>query len=106
MKQIAVLTALLCTLLFNVQKAQAQTTLAAGDIVFTGYNGIPAGGVAPDTFKFVLLTPITSSTTIYFTERGYQGGLWQASGSTEGTISWVSGSALPVRYLRTIASAE
>ena len=82
-------------ILFFVGRIQAQSTLVAGDIAFTGYNGIAASGT-PDTFKFVLLTPITSGTTIYFTERGYQGGPWQASGSTEGTISWVSGSALPV----------
>jgi hypothetical protein len=77
-------------------RIQAQTTLATGDIIFTGYTGIPASGT-PDTFKFVLLTPISSGTTIYFTERGYQGGsTWQASGTTEGTISWVSGTALAI----------
>ncbi|MBS1612960.1 MAG: SprB repeat-containing protein, partial [Bacteroidetes bacterium] len=96
MKQVAIITALLCTLLFNVHTAQAQTTLAVGDIIFTGYTGVPVAGVAPDTFKFVLLSPISSSTTIYFTERGYQNPGWQGSGGTEGTISWVSGSALPV----------
>ena len=69
------------------QSLRSQTTLAAGDILFTGFNGIPSGGIAPDTFSFVLLTPISSGTVIYFTERGYQGGPWQASGSTEGTIS-------------------
>ncbi|HRG88326.1 MAG TPA: hypothetical protein PLW44_04855, partial [Chitinophagales bacterium] len=82
-------------ILFLAGRIQAQTTLVAGDIAFTGYSGIAAAGT-PDTFKFVLLTPITSGTTIYFTERGYQGGPWQASGSTEGTISWVSGSALSI----------
>lgn len=78
------------------QSLRSQTTLAAGDILFTGFNGIPSGGIAPDTFSFVLLTPISSGTVIYFTERGYQGGPWQASGSTEGTISWTSGSALAI----------
>lgn len=71
---------------------KSQTTLSAGDILFTGYNAIPTGGVAPDTFSFVVMVPITSGTVIYFTERGYQGGTtWQASGTTEGTISWTSG---------------
>ncbi|HLP53907.1 MAG TPA: T9SS type A sorting domain-containing protein [Fluviicola sp.] len=75
----------------------AQTTLAAGDILFTSYNGIPAAGTAPDTFSFVILTPITATTVIYFTERGYQGGVtWQGSGGTEGTISWTCGSALAI----------
>ena len=78
------------------QRAAAQTTLIAGDILFTGYNGLPSGGIAPDTFAFVALTPITAGTVIYFTERGYQGAAWQASGSTEGTISWTTGSALAI----------
>lgn len=79
------------------QTAKAQTTLVAGDILFTGYNGIPSAGIAPDTFSFVILTPISTGTVIYFTERGYQGAsVWQASGGTEGTISWTSGSALAV----------
>jgi hypothetical protein len=90
---------LLTALLFALTHAsfKAQTTLAAGDILFTSYNGIPAAGTAPDTFSFVVLTPISSSTTIYFTERGYQGGTaWQASGSTEGTISLVTSSSLSI----------
>ena len=75
---------------------KAQTTLAPGDILFTSYNGIPAAGIAPDTFSFVVLTPITASTVIYFTERGYQGGPWQAQGTTEGTLTWTCGSALAI----------
>ena len=54
------------------------------------------GELRPDTFAFVALTPITAGTVIYFTERGYQGAAWQASGSTEGTISWTTGSALAI----------
>jgi hypothetical protein len=87
---------LLFCLLFGIQnRSQAQTTLVAGDILFTSYSGIAATGTA-DTFSFVILTPITTGTVIYFTERGYQGGPWQASGTTEGTISWTSGSALAI----------
>lgn len=73
---------------------KAQTTLTAGDLLFTSYNALPATGT-PDTFSFVLFTPVTASTVIHFTERGYKGdGTWQLSGSTEGTISWTVGSAL------------
>lgn len=83
-------------LLLLQQSVKAQTTLSAGDIVFTGYDGTPIAGTAADIFSFVLMTPISASTVIYFTERGYQGGTtWQLSGSTEGTISWTVGSALP-----------
>jgi hypothetical protein len=75
---------------------KAQTTLAAGDILFTSYSGIAASGT-PDTFSIVVLTPISSSTVIYFTERGYQGGTtWQGSGGTEGTVSLTTSSALSI----------
>nr|WP_294903736.1 hypothetical protein [uncultured Lacibacter sp.] len=74
---------------------KAQTTLSAGGLLFTSYNAIPAVNSAPDTFSFVLFTPVTASTIIYFTERGYLGNdIWQPSGSTEGAISWAVGSAL------------
>ena len=87
---------LLFCLLFGIQnRSQAQTTLAAGDILFTSYTGIAASGT-PDTFSIVVLTPISSGTVIYFTDRGYQGGPWQGSGTTEGTISWTTGSALAI----------
>ena len=76
---------------------KAQTTLAAGDILFTGYNSVATAGTAPDTLAFVALTPIANGTVIYFTDRGYQGGVaWQGSGGTEGTISWTVGSALAI----------
>ncbi|WP_341907938.1 hypothetical protein, partial [Fluviicola taffensis] len=89
---------LMFCILFGIQnRSLAQTTLTPGDILFTGYTGLAVGGTAPDTFSFVVLTPISASTVIYFTERGYQGaGVWQVSGTTEGTISWTSGTALSI----------
>ncbi|MFN5984813.1 MAG: beta strand repeat-containing protein [Fluviicola sp.] len=84
-------------LLSSISCYKAQTSLVPGDILFTSYNGISVAGVAPDTFSFVILTPITSNTVIYFTERGFQGaGVWQGGGTTEGTISWTSGTALSI----------
>lgn len=51
-----------------------QTTLALGDIAFTGYNCTPA--VNSDEFCFVILksTGINSGTTIYFTDRNWKSG--------------------------------
>ncbi|MBX7204697.1 MAG: T9SS type A sorting domain-containing protein [Bacteroidia bacterium] len=48
------------------------TTLALGDIAFTGYNCTST----PDEFSFVILksTGITSGTTIYFTDRPWKSG--------------------------------
>lgn len=74
---------------------RAQTTLFAGDLVFTGFSTNAAAGT-PDTFSFVLLVPISSTTTIYFSDRGYNGSAFQGSGGTEGTVAWSAGSALPI----------
>ncbi|MCC6684637.1 MAG: T9SS type A sorting domain-containing protein [Bacteroidia bacterium] len=54
--------------------SQAQTTLALGDIAFTGYNS--DGATNEDDFCFVILksTGIQSGTTIYFTDRGWKSG--------------------------------
>lgn len=72
---------LLCTLLLlcTAFAMQAQSTLSAGDIAFTGFNSDN-----PDDFSFVLLTDVESGTTIRFTDNG-----WQSSGSfrsNEGTV--------------------
>jgi hypothetical protein len=77
-------------------KSNSQTTLAAGDILFTGYNAIPTVGSAPDTFSFVTLVPITATTVIYFTERGYHGGPWQTQGTSEGTATWTCGANIGI----------
>lgn len=52
----------------------AQTTLALGDIAFTGYNCDNSSVL--DEFSFVILksTGITAGTTIYFTDRGWKSG--------------------------------
>jgi ribosomal protein L28 len=82
---------------FCLKYISAQTTLSAGDILFTSYNSGPSAGTAPDTFSFVILAPIATNTVIYFTDRGFHGGTtWQGSGTTEGTISWTVGSALSI----------
>ncbi|WP_146171720.1 T9SS sorting signal type C domain-containing protein [Flavobacterium magnum] len=83
---------------FAGSKVTAQTTLAAGDLLFTGYDSTLGtnNASAADRFSFVLLTNISSGTVIYFTDRGYFTSSWQASGTSEGTIKWVSGSDLTV----------
>ncbi len=50
----------------------AGTTLAPGDIVFTGY--ITNGTIdAPDAFSFITLVPLSAGTEIYFTDNGWTG---------------------------------
>ncbi|MWW24527.1 T9SS type A sorting domain-containing protein [Algibacter lectus] len=69
-----------------------QTTLSAGDIVITGFNSD-----TPDEFTFVLLTDITNTTTIKFTDNGWDTSAFPAPAfrSNEGTITWVANTDLP-----------
>ncbi|KAA5536455.1 T9SS type A sorting domain-containing protein [Taibaiella lutea] len=79
----------------NGSSAKAQTTLSAGGIIFTAFSS-NAGATIGDTVSFVLLVPISSNTQISFTDRGYTGSGWVAAGTSEGALTWTSGSALPV----------
>lgn len=65
-----------------------QTTLSAGDIAITGFNSDD-----PDEFSFVLLTDVTNTTVIKFTDNG-----WFSAGgfrATEGILEWTATSDLP-----------
>ena len=69
--------------------AKAQTTLATGDIAFTGYH---AGAAGTDAFSFVILVPTTASTVISFTDNGWLNpGVFRTG---EQTVTWTSGTAL------------
>ena len=59
---------LLLFILFLTFKAPAQTSLAAGDIAFTGYQAATA---STDSFSFVVLKTITANTTINFTDNAW-----------------------------------
>ncbi|MBE8728306.1 T9SS type A sorting domain-containing protein [Flavobacterium hungaricum] len=77
-------------------RANAQTTLAVGDIIFTGYDSTPPTVGGNDKFSFVLLTNISAGTTISFTDRGYTGAAWRPSTASEGSVTWTSGTAIPM----------
>ncbi len=82
--------------LASMFRGNAQTSFAVGDLLFTGYDASYGtnNASAADRFSFILLTNISNGTIIYFTDRGFFNPSWQASGTSEGTIKWVSGSAL------------
>jgi HYR domain/Secretion system C-terminal sorting domain len=72
---------------------QAQTTLATGDIAFTGYisnTGVPT---TQDRFSFVLLAPVTNGTVIKFTDRGWLN--TNAFRGFESFFTWTVSGALP-----------
>ncbi len=87
----------------NVGTVDAQTTLSAGDIAFTGYNAddnTVNGSPANDDFAFVLLRSITSGTVIYFTDFGWRSDIngFQSANScgastgalSDGVVKWTA----------------
>jgi hypothetical protein len=79
-------------LAFTQQVSKAQTTLAAGDIAFTGYLGFGASATT-DEFSFVLLAPVTAGTVINFTDNGWLSTNVFRTGET--TVTWTAATALP-----------
>jgi Secretion system C-terminal sorting domain len=77
--------------------SKAQTTLAAGDIAFTGYT---SAGTGVDSFSFVLLINISSGTVISFTDNCWNGSALLA---VEQTVIWTSGTAMAMGNQVTIS---
>lgn len=73
-------------------KSNAQTSLVAGDILFTGFNGDPA----EDNFSFVLLRNITANTQIRFTDYGWRTNTssFNSGGASETEIVFTAGLAI------------
>ncbi len=96
---------LLTAFLFDAPKSHAvATTLAAGELVFTGLNttlNTINGTESNREFSFILLKAVGSGTEIYFTDYGWltAGGFQTAcsgSGSlTDGIIKWSTAVDLP-----------
>ncbi|OYU83808.1 MAG: hypothetical protein CFE24_09600 [Flavobacterium sp. BFFFF2] len=101
---------LICWVTFSAFMASAQTTLAVGDIAFTGYSST----TTTDEFSFVILRTggIEAGTTITFTDIAWYSGACGSNGwatnlnaltsgtiincvtGTETEITWTAGTAL------------
>ena len=87
---------LICSLFLLGTITTKATSLNAGDIAISSINSDDT-----DNFSFVLLTPISGTTTIYFTDNGWDDDADGAAanptwrGTTEGTITWSFTGALP-----------
>ncbi|WP_199118071.1 hypothetical protein [Pedobacter sp. ASV28] len=81
-----------CTLglVFLLGSPKTKAQLAAGDILFTGFDsqpGVSTTGPRFDRVSFVALKTIPVNTVIYFTDRGYKANTWYpANANTEGTV--------------------
>ena len=83
---------LACLLVLSASFGKAQTTLVAGDIAFTGYQGFGANATV-DEFSFVLLRAVTANTTINFTDNGWLSTNVFRTGET--TVTWTATTGLP-----------
>jgi hypothetical protein len=73
---------------------KAQTTLATGDLAFSGYK---CNDAVPDQFSFVLLKAITATTVIKFSDFGWRPTENQLknNGILESEMTFTAGSAIP-----------
>ena len=102
MKRLPIIPLILCLGVFLTTKTTAQTTLSAGDIAFIGHN---LDGT--DAYAFVLLADIDASTTIKFTDCGWNDGSPGAFNCPTGDASdwtWTSGSAFSCGQIVTITT--
>ncbi len=91
---------LLAALLFLLLSlfSKAQTTLAPGDVYITSFNVDGNNTTTFDGFSFVLLKPVSATTTISFTDVGWNpaGSTWGGATSvSEMYFTWTSSTALP-----------
>ncbi|MEQ9298494.1 MAG: hypothetical protein RIF33_08025 [Cyclobacteriaceae bacterium] len=88
------LTFLVCLLASQAAKSGAvrsiNTLLEPGDLFFTSVNSD-----GDDDFSFVLLVDISGTTTIYFTDNGWNPATSNFSNTSEGTLTWTFTGSLP-----------
>jgi hypothetical protein len=65
--------------------SQAATTLVPGDIAFIGLN--QSGASTADAFTFITLKALSEGTVIYFTDDGWNNGVWGGS-TSEVHFTW------------------
>lgn len=78
--------------------ANSSFALGAGDIAIVGFNTD-----GDDDFAFMLLSDITASTSINFTDNGWTGSEFN---SNEGTVTWTAGSYLEAGTIITVNNPD
>jgi Ca2+-binding RTX toxin-like protein len=86
------------------------STLSVGDVAIIGFNTgqdneSPAQAATQDKLYFVLLKPIGSGTTIYITDRSWNGTVFASAGG-DGTFTYTAGADIPAGTVITITQAQ
>ncbi len=83
------------------------STLAAGDVAIVAYHTDNVNSAQnADVIRFVLLAPIGSGTQIFFTDRNWNGTVFNAAGGGDGTFTYTAGGDLPAGTVITITNAQ
>jgi hypothetical protein len=91
--------------------AAAATILAPGGVAIIGYNTRNPGAAdgsttsVSDTISFALLTPITTGTQIFFTDRSWNGSSF-TSATGDGTFTYTAGADQTAGTIITITTAQ
>lgn len=87
---------LICCLGLGAMRVNAQTTLVAGDIAFTGYNCNDGAGGAANQVSFVILRAggVASGTQLHLTDNGYNP-VTPGLTTSEGDVTITINTALP-----------
>ena len=77
-----------CALVFAGFTGYGQTTLAAGDVAFIGYNALGSNSGAPNFLAFICRKPIDVGTVLYISNQNWNGTSFDSpiSGGKQGTI--------------------
>ena len=82
------------------------TTLSRGQVAIVGVNTEDSGNPQRDSISFILLSPITTGTVIFFTDRAWNGTTFAAAGSGEGTFTYTAGTNLAAGTVITINQSQ
>ena len=79
--------------------------LGAGEVALVSYETDVTTGGSPDGIRFVLLDSVAAGTTIYITDRGWNGTAF-TNAAGEGTYTWVAGGPMAAGTVITLSHAQ
>ncbi len=82
------------------------TTLSTAQIAIVGYNAEDTSNPDKDTISFLLLAPIGSGTTIFFTDKAWNGTAFAGDSADEDTFVYTAGANLPAGTVVHITTAQ
>lgn len=79
--------------------------LNAGAVALVSYEADASAGGSPDALRFVLLAPVGADTTIYISNRTWNGSSFAAAGGGDDTYAWTADIDLPAGTIVTLSAS-